>query len=530
MDKDVYLYDTTLRDGEQGRGITFSLPDKIRIAQWLDEFGIDYIEGGWPGSNPKAVDFFNAMTKKQLKHARLTAFGSTRRAHIKAEEDTNIRALIEANTPAVAIFGKSWDLHVQKALRISLDENITMIADSITYLKKKKKEVIYDAEHFFDGYKNNREYAMKTIKAAVEADADCLVLCDTNGGSLPMDIEQITKDVFNQIKGVCIGIHAHNDGGLGVANSLYAVWAGATHVQGTFNGIGERCGNADLVQIIPSLVFKLNKKCIPQENLKRLTEGSLFVAEVANMIPDERKPYVGRAAFTHKGGIHVSAVARATETYEHIPPEWVGNRRDVVVSDLSGKSNVMYKAKEFGIDLSTADEKTVRRVVDRIKDLENEGYQFETADGSFVLLVRKELEKLEDFFNLVGFRVIVEKRGPEEECLSEATIKLKINDDQRLMAAEGDGPVNALDAALRKALSGHYPELKDVHLTDFKVRVVNPKDGTAAKVRVFIESSDGKTQWTTVGVSENIIEASWKALVDSIEWALLERKNTKAGP
>lgn len=527
MTKDVYLYDTTLRDGEQGRGITFSLPDKVRVAQCLDEFGIDYIEGGWPGSNPKAVEFFKEMRNIKLKQARLSAFGSTRRARISVEQDENIQALIAAHTPTVAIFGKSWDLHVTKALRISLDENLKMVSDSVAYLKKKGKEVIFDAEHFFDGYKNNPEYALKTITSAIDAGADTISLCDTNGGTLPMELDKIVREVIKQFPDVNFGVHLHNDSGVAVANSLLAVIAGVNHVQGTFNGIGERCGNADLVQIIPALVFKMNKTCIPKENLTRLTETAYFIAEAANMIPDPRQPYVGRAAFTHKGGIHVSAVARATETYEHIPPEWVGNRRDVVVSDLSGKSNVMYKAKEFGVDLSGADEKTIRRIVNKIKNLENEGFQFESADGSFVLLLRKELHQYKEFFDLVGFRVIVEKRGPEEKCLSEATIKLKINDDQRLTAAEGDGPVNALDSALRKALLKHYPELKDVSLTDFKVRVVNPKEGTAAKVRVFIESSDGKEHWTTVGVSENIIEASWQALVDSIEWALLERKRRR---
>ncbi|MCD6385998.1 citramalate synthase, partial [Candidatus Sumerlaeota bacterium] len=396
MNKDVYLYDTTLRDGEQGRGITFSLPDKVRVAQCLDEFGIDYIEGGWPGSNPKAVDFFREMKNIRLKQARLSAFGSTRRARISVEQDDNIQALIKAETPTVAIFGKSWDLHVTKALRISLEENLKMIAESVAYLKKRGREVIFDAEHFFDGYQNNPDYALKTITAAIESGADTIALCDTNGGTLPMVLEKIVHNVIRQFSDVSIGVHVHNDAGVAVANSLLAVMAGANHIQGTFNGIGERCGNADLVQIIPALVFKLNKTCIPKENLTRLTETAYFIAEAANMIPDPRQPYVGRAAFTHKGGIHVSAVARATETYEHIPPEWVGNRRDVVVSDLSGKSNIVYKAEELGVDLSGADERAIRRIVNKIKKLENEGYQFESADGSFVLLLRKELEQYQD--------------------------------------------------------------------------------------------------------------------------------------
>lgn len=530
MEKDVYLYDTTLRDGEQGRGISFSLGDKIRIAQRLDEFGIDYIEGGWPSANPKSREFFKAMKNIKLKRTKLSAFGSTRLARSTIEDDENIQALISAKTPVVAIFGKSWDLHVKKALRVSLEENIKMIADSVAYLKKRGKEVLYDAEHFFDGYKNNPEYALKTVRTAVENGADTIVLCDTNGGTLPMELGKILREVMAKFSDVAFGIHAHNDSGVAVANSLIAGQLGVNHIQGTFNGIGERCGNADLVQIIPALVFKLNKRCIPRERLCYLSEVAYFVAETANMIPETRQPYVGRAAFTHKGGVHASAVSRAPETYEHIPPEWVGNRRDVVVSDLAGRSNVQYKAKEFGIDLSGVDKKSLRHIVDKIKRLEKDGYEFEAADGSFVLLVRKELERYKEFFDLVGFRVIVEKRGPKEKCLSEATIKLRVKEDQRLTAAEGEGPVNALDSALRKALLEYYPELKDVHLTDYKVRVVDPKEGTAARVRVFIESTDGKQQWTTVGVSENIIEASWQALVDSIEWALLERIKTNYKP
>jgi 2-isopropylmalate synthase len=429
----------------------------------------------------------------------------------------------------VAIFGKTWDLHVKKALRISLDENLLLIADSVAYLKKKGKEVIYDAEHFFDGYKDNPEYAIKTLVAAAESGADTLCLCDTNGGNLPMKIEEIIKIVMKEIPGANIGIHAHNDSGVAVANSLIAVQTGANHVQGTTNGIGERCGNADLIQVIPALVLKMNKKALPKKNLKQLTEVSNLVFEAANLIPDTRKPYVGRAAFTHKGGIHVSAVARAPETYEHLQPELVGNRRDVVISDLSGMSNIVYKAKEFGVDLSKAEDKALRNMVNQIKIMENEGFEFESADGSFVLMLRKALKETRKFFELAGFRVIIEKRGPEEECLSEATIKINVDGEDFHTAAEGDGPVNALDSAVRKALLSKYPALQDMHLTDFKVRVINPKEGTAAKVRVFIESTDGARQWTTVGVSENIIEASWQALCDSIQFALLERTKKKQG-
>lgn len=520
-DQKVYLYDTTLRDGEQAEGISFSLPDKIHIVRELDAFGVDYIEGGWPGANPKANDFFERMKSEKLGHAKMVAFGSTRRKNIKAEDDKNLNALIDAETPAIAIFGKSWDLHVQEALRCTPDENLAMISDSVKFLKSKGREVIYDAEHYFDGYKNNPEYALETIKAAAEAGADWIVLCDTNGGTLTMEFYDIIKEVKKVIGDAALGIHAHNDSGLAVANSLTACSIGATMVQGTTNGFGERCGNADLIQVIPGLVLKMDKECISKAKLRELKRLSRTINEIANQVPDDRQPYVGNSVFTHKGGIHVSAVLRNAGTYEHITPESVGNKRRVLVSEMSGVSNLRYKADELGIDISGLGDES-REVLTKIKRLENEGYQFEGAEASFEMLLQKAMGNLKNYFDLEAFRVIVEKRGPEEPCLSEATIKINIGDEQMHMAADGDGPVNALDAALRKALREYYPALKEVHLTDYKVRVINPKAATAAAVRVIMESTDGEQAWGTVGVSENIIQASWRALVDSIEYKLLQ--------
>ena len=524
----IYLYDTTLRDGEQAEGITFSLPDKKHICTVLDQFGIDYIEGGWPGANPKASEFFNQMKKVKLKHSKLTAFGSTRKKKIRPEEDKNLAALLEAGTPSIAIFGKSWDLHVKEALRTTFDENVKMIYDSVKYLKSKKREVIYDAEHFFDGYKNEPEYALKTVEAAADAGADCIVLCDTNGGTLPMEYKEILDALKDVIGDYPFGIHAHNDSGVAVANSLTAIKQGACHVQGTINGFGERCGNADLIQVIPALVLKMGLKCVSRNKLKDLKKLSHAINEIANLVPDDRQPYVGNTVFTHKGGIHVSAVLRNVNTYEHIEPEAVGNKRRVLVSEMSGLSNVRYKAEELGIDISTASDET-KELLSTIKEMENEGYEFESAEGSFEVMLQKALGKHKKFFDLVGFRVIVEKRGPEEPCLSEATIKIKVGDELKHMAADGTGPVNALDNALRRALVESYPELQDIHLTDYKVRVINPKEATAAAVRVIIESSDGKKVWGTVGVSENIIQASWRALIDSIEYKLLKKKSNSGG-
>ena len=523
--KDVLIYDTTLRDGEQGEFISFSLEDKVRIAQRLDDFGVDYIEGGWPGSNPKAMGFFERMKGHTFNHAKLSAFGSTRRKNITAAEDTQLLTLIEAGTPVVAIFGKSWDLHVREALRVSEEENVAMIRDSVAFLKSHGREVVYDAEHFFDGYKANPAYALETIKAAAEAGADFIVLCDTNGGTMPTEIPAIMAEVKKVVE-TPLGIHAHNDAGMAVANSFTAVAEGAVQVQGVVNGYGERCGNADLIQIIPNVELKQNKRMLAPGKLKELTSVSHFVAEIANIPPDPRQPYVGQTVFAHKGGIHVSAVRRNPHTYEHIIPEEVGNVRRVLVSELSGQSNVYSKAEELGIDLTKAGEEA-KNVVRTMKDLEADGYQFEGAEASFELLVKKALGHHRAFFHLKSFRAITYGQT-SGSWTAEAIVRLNVNGEDRHTVADGDGPVNALDRALRKALEHDYPVVKRVHLTDFKVRVLDARSGTAAKVRVLIESSDGESTWTTVGVSENIIEASWRALVDSIDYQLLKAEEATA--
>lgn len=526
MHKDVQIYDTTLRDGEQGEFISFSLEDKVRIALRLDEFGVDYIEGGWPGSNPKAISFFQRMREEKLSNAKLAAFGSTRRKKMKASEDSQIITLIEAETPVIAIFGKTWDLHVREALRVSEDENLAMIADSVSFLKSQGREVVYDAEHFFDGYKANREYALKTLRAAAEAGADCIVLCDTNGGTMPNEFQPIMREVRGAVDKP-VGIHAHNDAGMAVANSIMAVVHGAVHVQGTMNGYGERCGNADLIQVIPNLEIKYGKRCLPEGKLQELTSVSHFVAEIANLPPDVRQPYVGQTVFAHKGGIHVSAVRRNPETYEHIHPECVGNRRRVLVSELSGQSNVFSKSEELGFDLQQSNG-DAKKIVDEVKKKEAEGYQYEAAEASFELLVKKLRGQHRPFFDLQSFRVITSRVSADEVPLNEAIVRLTVNGEDRHVVADGDGPVNALDRALRRALWDHYETLRNVHLTDFKVRVLDARSGTAAKVRVLIESSDGEKRWTTVGVSENIIEASWIALVDSIDYQLLKEEEEGA--
>jgi len=518
----IYLYDTTLRDGTQAEGIQFSAADKVRIAQRLDEFGIHYIEGGWPGSNPRDIEFFDLVRKEKLKQAKVAAFGSTRHNKYKASEDPNLAALLEARCPVVTIFGKSWDLHVTKALRVSFEDNLKMIGDSVRYLKSKKLEVIYDAEHFFDGYKANPDYALKTVAAAAEAGAECIVLCDTNGGSSPWEVAEITGVVKASVN-LPVGIHTHNDGGLAVANALAAVRAGATHAQGTINGYGERTGNLDLCVLIPNLVLKMKQKCIPEQKLKELTHLSLFVSETANLLPNDRQPFVGRTCFAHKGGIHVSAVQRDEATYEHIRPEQVGNVRRVLISDLSGKSNIDFKAHQLGLQLEKHPE-AMKGILNDIKKRENEGWNYEAADASLEILVKKHLGEHRDFFDLAGFRVIIERRETGE-VLTEATVKIRVGDQTMHTAAEGDGPVNALDSALRKALGEVYPELAEVHLTDYKVRVLDAKEGTAAKVRVLIQSRDAEREWNTVGVSENIIEASYAALVDSIDYKLLKELN-----
>ena len=519
MKKDVQVYDTTLRDGEQGESINFSVEDKVRIAQRLDEFGVDYIEGGWPGSNPKALSFFDRMKEVPLKGAKLAAFGSTRRKQTAAGEDPQILTLLDAATPVVTIFGKTWDLHVRDALKCTPEENIAMISDSVRFLKQAGREVIYDAEHFFDGFNANADYALATLRAAAEAGADCIVLCDTNGGTMPTGIPAIMKAVREAVD-TPLGIHTHDDAGMAVANAVVGVASGAVHVQGTINGYGERCGNADLIQVIANLDLKYGKHCLPPGHLAQLMAVSHFVAEIANIVPNPRQPYVGQTVFAHKGGVHVSAVRRNPETYEHIRPEQVGNRRRVLVSELSGQSNVFSKAEEMGIDLTKASAEA-KAVLKQVKQLESEGYQFESAEASFELLVKKALGKHRKFFDLEGFRVMV-SHGSDGKSGAEAVVRLSVKGQERHCVADGDGPVNALDRALRKALTEDYPELQHVHLTDFKVRVLDANRATAAKVRVLIESSDGIKSWTTVGVSEDIVEASYKALVDSIDYQLLK--------
>ncbi|NOX96496.1 MAG: citramalate synthase [Nitrospirae bacterium] len=521
MPAKVKLHDTTLRDGMQGEGVSFSLKDKLAIAEKLDELGIHYIEGGWPGSNPKDIDFFKEVGKISLKQAKIVAFGSTRRADKVAGNDPNLRTMLNAETPTVAIFGKSWTLHVKKVLKTTLSKNLKMIEDSVSFMKSKGKEVIYDAEHFFDGYKDEPEYALKTLQAAEKAGADWIVLCDTNGGVMPYEIGDISRKVKKAIR-TPLGIHTHNDSGMAVANSIMAVKAGFTQVQGTLNGYGERCGNADLCLVIPNLKLKLGIDCISDEQLRSLKEVSRYVNELANIIPDDRQPFVGDSAFAHKGGMHVDAVRKTSLSFEHIKPELVGNRQRVLVSELSGKGNVLSKASQFGLTLSK-DSPETKEIVKTIKDLEHRGYQFEAAEGSFELLMKKSLGRYKKLFDLEGFRVSVEKRE-DNRLISEATIKVKVKGVREHTAAEGDGPVNALDNALRKALEKFYPALADMYLSDFKVRILDPKAGTAAQTRVLIESRDHEDTWRTVGVSENIIEACWEALVDSIEYKLLKDK------
>lgn len=518
---DVSVYDTTLRDGAQGEQISFSAEEKIRIARRLDEFGVHYIEGGWPGSNPKDVRFFEMARQVDFKNARLAAFGSTRRAHTAAGECPNVQALIEAETPTVTIFGKSWDLHVKEVLRVSLKENLAMIHETVEFLKSRGKEVIYDAEHFFDGYRHNRKYALQTLQAAIDGGADVIVLCDTNGGTLPSDVSTAVSDVARVVSPDRLGIHAHNDGGLAVANSIAAVEEGVKMVQGTINGYGERCGNADLIPIIANLQLKMNRRCIPEESMKQLTHLSLYVSEIANIPPLNSRPFVGRSAFAHKGGIHVHAVLKNPLAYEHIEPERVGNQRRVLVSDYSGKSSIEYKAKELGLSLDESDAKS-RKVVEKLKALEHEGYTFEAADGSLSLLIKKTTGEFEAPFALECYRATDEKTE-DAPSVSRALIKISVGNEEEITAAEGNGPINALDNALRKALTKFYPHLSEMHLTDFKVNIIEGSEGTASKVRVFIESRDEEDVWSTIGVSESVIEASWLALVDSIEYKLSKK-------
>ncbi len=516
--KKIEIYDTTLRDGTQGEDISFSLNEKIKIVQQLDGLGIDFIEGGWPGSNPKDVAFFKEVKKEGLKNGKVVAFGSTCRAKNSAKDDQNLKALLATETEIITIFGKSWDLHTRDVLRISLDENLRIIEDSIRYLKKNNRRVFYDAEHFFDGYQANPDYALKTILVAEKAGAERIILCDTNGGILPGELQKIIKKVKNKIK-TPLGIHTHNDSGMAVANSILAVQAGVIQVQGTINGFGERCGNPDLCVILPILQLKLKKQILAKEQLKNLTRISRYVNELANLIPRSNQPFVGRSAFAHKGGVHVDAISKNPKSYEHIEPSLVGNERRILVSELSGKSNVLYKLEKFGIKQS---KDKVKEVVGALGTLEKEGYQFEAADASFNLLVRRMSGDYKKFFNLVGFRVIIEKKNGK--IISEATLKLKVGNKTEYTVAEGDGPVDALNTALRKGLAKFYPVLSNLRLVDYKVRVLNPEAGAAAKVRVLVQSSDKKETWGTVGLSENIIEASLQALLDSAEYKLWKSK------
>jgi 2-isopropylmalate synthase len=518
----VKIYDTTLRDGSQAEDISFSVEDKVRIAQKLDELGIHYIEGGWPGSNPKDLQFFQEIKPVLFTQAKMVAFGSTCRAGTLPKNDSNIQALIEAGTKVVTIVGKSWDIHPLEALNITLDQNLEMIHSSIQFLKDCVEEVIFDAEHFFDGFKNNPQYALSSLKAAQEAKVDWIVLCDTNGGTFPDEIQSIIKEVKKKIT-TPLGIHVHNDTEMAVANTILAVKEGVLMVQGTINGYGERCGNANLCSIIPNLKLKMGIDCITDAQLKKITEVSRFVSELCNLPHNRYLPYVGDSAFAHKGGLHVSAIRKSDVTYEHVPPERVGNRQRVLISDLSGESNILYKAAEFKIDLKSKDPK-VKKILDDLKQLENQGFQFEGAEGSFEILIKKALEQHRKFFELMGFRVIVEKDREEAPSLSEATIMVRVGDQVEHTAAVGNGPVNALDNALRKALEKFYPELRKVKLLDYKVRILSTKDGTGAQTRVLIESGDGDSKWGTVGVSENIIQASWQALVDSIDYKLLKEE------
>lgn len=513
----VFLYDTTLRDGAQAEGVSFSLEDKIRIAQKLDEFGIHYIEGGWPGSNPKDEEFFRRARDIKWRHAKLAAFSMTRRKGMRAEDDHNIRTLLECGTPVVTIVGKSWDFHVTEAMGASLEENFQMIEGTVRLAKSEGKEVVYDAEHFFDGYKRNPSYALETILAAQEAGADWVVVCDTNGGTLPHEVERILAEIKSHLK-VPFGIHTHNDSGTAVANALAAVLQGATQVQGTINGIGERSGNCDLVSVIPNLELKLGIHCVEREQLKKLTELSYFVSEVANLVPNDKQPFVGASVFAHKGGMHTDAVMKHPETYEHIPPEAVGNKRRILVSELSGRTAIVTKAAECGINLDKRSPE-VSRILKEIKQRERQGYEYESADASLELLIRRHLGLRRHFFEVANFTVLVTHRN--DTITAEAKVKVRVGDEELVTAAEGNGPVHALDMALRKALENFYPEIQSIRLTDYKVRVVNSEAATGARVRVLIESRDETGVWITIGVSENIIEASLIALLDSLEYGLL---------
>ncbi|MCF7907876.1 MAG: citramalate synthase [Candidatus Omnitrophica bacterium] len=521
--KRVYIYDTTLRDGSQTEGISYSAQDKINIAKKLDDFGVDFIEGGWPFSNPKDKELFDYFKKNPLKKSKLVPFGSTAHPAHPASEDENLLSLVSSGTEYVTIFGKTWDLHVKEVLKIKPEDNLRIISDSVAFLKKKGKRVFYDAEHFFDGYKSNSKYALETLAVAIKAGAELIIFCDTNGGTLPWEVKEIAAKVKADLALDSFGIHCHNDLGLAVANSVSSVDQGCCHIQGTINGYGERCGNADLISIMGILQLKMGQSVVSPKKMEGLVHLSHFVSEVSNMVHRDNHPFIGRSAFAHKGGVHIDAVIKNPLAYEHLEPKKVGNKSRFVVSELAGKSTLVVKAKELDFDLDKKS-KQAKDLHSLIQKLENQGYQFEAAEASFKLLLEKELKKCKKFFDLVSFKTVVEKRE-DGKMASEATIKLKIKDKMEQATSEGDGPVNALDAALRKVLAKFYPTLASMHLTDFKVRVLDEKSGTAAKVRVLIQSQDEKDNWSTIGVSENIIEASWQALLDSVEYKLL--KDTK---
>jgi len=521
MPQPVIIYDTTLRDGSQTEGISFSVNDKLKIAEKLDQMGVHYIEGGWPGSNPKDKEFFALARGKKFKNAKIAAFGSTRRAGIKASEDVNLKELIRSQAPTVTIFGKTWDLHVTDVLRVSLSENLDIIRDSVQFLKSKNREVFYDAEHFFDGYQANPDYALKTLQAAQDGKADCIVLCDTNGGTLPTQLQAIIQEVRKHIT-VPLGIHTHNDMDLAVANSLMAIENGCIQVQGTFNGLGERCGNADLCTIISILHTKMKRESLPVSKIKMLTETAYFLSEISNIKLADNHPFVGRSAFAHKAGVHIDAMIKNPRAYEHTDPALVGNHRRFITSELAGKMPIIMKAQQMDtlIDKKSAQAK---KLLKNLQAKELDGYQFEAADASFELFMKKELKKYTPFFKLEGFKTFIEKRF-DGKIFAEASVRLNINGHEEYSAAEGDGPVDALDRAMRQALHKFYPSLQDMHLRDYKVRVIDSQAGTAAKVRLLIESQDKKDAWTTVGVHENIIQASWEALTDSIEYKLMKDK------
>lgn len=522
-ERTVEIFDSTLRDGAQGEGISFSVQDKLNIVKTLDELGISYIEAGNPGSNPKDLEFFQEVKKIKLQNARLVAFGATRRKDISVESDVNLQSLLVAETSHVAIFGKSWDFQVREILKASLEENLSMIYETVAFLTKNNRKVIFDAEHFFDGYKANPEYALMSLKSAVKGGAICLSLCDTNGGTMPSQIKEIVEKVVKEFapEGVTIGIHTHNDTGMAVANSVIAVEAGAGQVQGTFIGIGERTGNANLSTIIPNLELKLGYKCLPEGNIRLLTPYARRVAEIANVTLEETMPYVGQTAFAHKAGMHIDAVTKNTTAYEHVSPELVGNERVFLMSEVAGRSMIIEKIKKFDKTI-TKDSPVAAAIIQQVKELEHEGYQFEGADGSFELLVRKAIGKYQPFFKLHYYKILGEQPPLDKNLCSFAQLKIEVDGKEEITAGEGDGPVHALDVALRKALEHFFPAVADIRLTDYKVRVLDSKSATAARVRVLIESTDGIDQWATVGVSPDVMAASWQALVDSFEYKLIK--------